>query len=60
MTSQPASDGLFESFRAAVLYGHSPAAWELLWPLVAAGLLFAIFLPVYRREQPYLAKLVGE
>jgi homopolymeric O-antigen transport system permease protein len=52
--------GLFESFRAAVLYGHSPAAWELLGPLGAAGLLFAIFLPVYRREQPYLAKLVGE
>jgi len=51
--------GLFESFRAAVLYGHSPAAWELLAPLAFAGLLAALTLPLYRREQPYLAKLVG-
>jgi teichoic acid transport system permease protein len=51
--------GLFESFRDALLYGHSPAAWELLAPLAAAALVLAVSLPVYLREQPYLAKLVG-
>jgi lipopolysaccharide transport system permease protein len=51
--------GLFEMFRDALLYGQSPAAWEILSPLAAGGILVAIFLPLYRREQPYLAKLVG-
>jgi ABC-type polysaccharide/polyol phosphate export permease len=51
--------GLFESFRAALLFGESPAAWELLSPLAAAALVLAIALPLYVREQPYLAKLVG-
>ena len=52
--------GLFESFRDAVLYGHGPAAWELLSPLVAAALVLAVSVPIYRREQPYFAKLVSE
>ena len=51
--------GIFESYRDALLYGESPAAWELLVPLAAAGLLLAIALPVYRREQGHLAKLIG-
>jgi lipopolysaccharide transport system permease protein len=51
--------GLFEAFRDALLYGQSPAAWELLVPLAAAGLILAICVPLYRREQPHLAKLVG-
>lgn len=51
--------GLFEAFRDALLYGQAPAAWELLVPLGAGAILFAIFLPLYRREQVHLAKLVG-
>jgi lipopolysaccharide transport system permease protein len=51
--------GLFESFRDALLYGQSPAAWELLVPLGAALLLLACVVPVYRREQSQLVKLVG-
>lgn len=51
--------GIFETFRDALLYGHSPAAWQLLVPLGAAALLFAIFVPIYRHEQAQLAKLVG-
>ena len=51
--------GIFETFRDALLYGQAPAAWQILIPLGAAVLLFAIFVPVYRREQAALAKLVG-
>lgn len=51
--------GLFESFRDAVLYGHSPAAWELLAPLAGAAIVIAISLPIYMREQSRLAKLLG-
>jgi ABC-type polysaccharide/polyol phosphate export permease len=51
--------GLFELFRDALLYGRAPAAWELLVPLGAALLLLAVMIPVFRREQAQLAKLVG-
>jgi lipopolysaccharide transport system permease protein len=51
--------GVFESFRDSLLYGHSPAAWELLAPLAAALLLLAIAVPVYRRDLPQFVKLVG-
>jgi lipopolysaccharide transport system permease protein len=51
--------GLFESFRDVLLYGQSPAAWQLLVPLGAAALLLAMTVPIYRREEPALAKLVG-
>jgi ABC-type polysaccharide/polyol phosphate export permease len=51
--------GIFEAFRDAFIYGQAPALWELGVPLLAAALLFAIFLPVYAREQAALAKLVG-
>jgi ABC-type polysaccharide/polyol phosphate export permease len=50
--------GLFEGFRASLLYGRAPAAWELLVPLGWAALLLAVFVPLYRREQPQFAKLV--
>jgi len=50
--------GLFEGFRASLLYGRAPAAWELLVPLGWAVLLLAVFVPLYRREQPQFAKLV--
>jgi len=50
--------GIFESFRDVLLYGQAPAAWQILVPLGTAALLLAIFLPLYRREQAELAKLV--
>ena len=51
--------GLFEGFRSALLYGHAPAAWEVLVPLAWAAGLLALFVPLYRREQPQFAKLAG-
>ncbi len=51
--------GLFETFRDALLYGHSPAAWQLLVPLGAAALILAITVPLYSREQSRIAKLLG-
>jgi lipopolysaccharide transport system permease protein len=51
--------GLFEAFRDALLYGHAPAAWELLVPFGAALAILALALPVSMREQTQLAKLVG-
>ncbi len=51
--------GLFESFRDALLYGQAPAAWQLLSPLLAAALMLAVFVPIYRREQSQLVKLIG-
>lgn len=49
---------LFESFRAIFLYGHRPAAWELLYPLGVAALILVFVLPIYRREQAQFAKIV--
>jgi lipopolysaccharide transport system permease protein len=51
--------GLFESYRAALLYGRSPDAWEILVPFAAAALVIAVSLPVYLKDQARLAKLVG-
>jgi len=51
--------GLFEAYRDALLYGHSPAAWELLVPLGAAVLVLAVSVPLYMREQSRIAKLLG-
>ena len=50
--------GIFESYRAVLLYGRSPAPWELLYPTLFALGLLALVLPVYRREQRLFAKLV--
>jgi len=51
--------GFFEIFRDAFLYAQAPALWEIGVPLLAAGVLLAIFVPIYAREQAALAKLVG-
>ncbi len=51
--------GIFESYRDTLLYGHAPAAWELLYPTGFAIVLLCVFLPLYRREEPHLAKVVG-
>jgi ABC-type polysaccharide/polyol phosphate export permease len=51
--------GLFELYRDALIYGHSPPAWQVLYPLAASALVLALTLPIYRREQPSLAKLIG-
>jgi ABC-type polysaccharide/polyol phosphate export permease len=50
--------GLFESYRAVLLFGHRPAAWAILYPLGFAGLLLAVTLPVYLREQQQFAKII--
>ena len=50
--------GLFESYRSAVLYGSSPAAIDLLYPVAVALVLLAICLPLYRAEQRHLAKIL--
>jgi ABC-type polysaccharide/polyol phosphate export permease len=49
--------GLFEAYRAVFLEGHSPAAWQLLYPLGVAAAAFAVFVPIYRREQVHFAKI---
>ena len=50
--------GLFESYRDVFLYGQSPSAWELLYPLAAAALLLVALVPLYAREQRHFAKVV--
>jgi ABC-type polysaccharide/polyol phosphate export permease len=50
--------GLFEAYRAVLLEGHAPAAWELLYPSAIALLMLAAFLPLYRREAKHFAKVV--
>jgi lipopolysaccharide transport system permease protein len=50
--------GLFEALRHSVMYKSSPPAWELLSPLAAAGLIFAVFVPIYLREQVHFAKVL--
>jgi lipopolysaccharide transport system permease protein len=50
--------GLFESYRAIILRGDSPSAWELAWPLAWAALLLLIALPLYVREQSQFAKVL--
>lgn len=50
--------GLVEAYRAILIDGASPAAWELLLPLAAAALLAAIFVPIYSREQRQFAKVI--
>jgi ABC-type polysaccharide/polyol phosphate export permease len=50
--------GLFEAYRDALLYGHAPEAWELLFPLAAAAALAAVFVPIYQSEQRHLAKVL--
>jgi ABC-type polysaccharide/polyol phosphate export permease len=51
--------GLFEAYREVLLYGSAPEVWMLLYPAAVGGLLLALFLPVYRREQHYFAKVIA-
>lgn len=50
--------GLFEAYRDVFLYGQSPAAWELLYPLIGAVVIGGLFIPLYRSEQRQFAKVV--
>jgi lipopolysaccharide transport system permease protein len=50
--------GLFESYRAVLQYGEAPELWMIAYPLAFAGVVAAIFIPVYRREAPHLAKVL--
>lgn len=52
--------GLFESYRSVFLEGHSPAAWQLLIPLAAAAVVLLVTLPLFRREQAQIPKLLGQ
>jgi lipopolysaccharide transport system permease protein len=50
--------GLFEAYRAILVDGHRPAAWQLLIPLAAAVILLAVLVPIYVRDQREFAKVV--
>lgn len=50
--------GLFEAYRAILVAGDRPAAWQLLYPLLAAALLLAVFVSLYRRDQREFAKVL--
>ncbi len=50
--------GLFESYRDIFLYGRTPPAWQLLYPLAIASVLLGVFVPIYRTEQRQFAKVL--
>ena len=50
--------GVFEAYRDVFLYGRSPDAWEFLIPLGISAVLLAVTVPVYRRDQRHMAKIV--
>jgi lipopolysaccharide transport system permease protein len=50
--------GIFEAYRSVLLYGETPALWELLYPLGTALVVAAIFVPIYRREQRHFTKVI--
>ena len=50
--------GVFEAFRSIFLYGHRPAAWQLLVPLAFSVVVLSVIVPLYRREQRHFAKVV--
>ena len=50
--------GVFEGYRAALLYGETPALWTFAIPLAYCALSFAVFIPLYRRESRHFAKVV--
>jgi ABC-type polysaccharide/polyol phosphate export permease len=51
--------GVFEAFRAIVLRGEIPAAWQLLIPLGVSLVLLAVFLPLWRSESAHFAKVLS-
>jgi len=50
--------GIFEGYRAALLYGETPALWTFVIPLAYCVVSFAIFIPLYRAEARHFAKVV--
>jgi lipopolysaccharide transport system permease protein len=50
--------GLFEGYRSVFLYGETPAAWHVLYPMAIGVLLLALTVPLYRSEQHQFAKVV--
>jgi lipopolysaccharide transport system permease protein len=50
--------GLFEGYRAALLYGETPPLWSFVIPLAYCAASLAIFLPLYRVEAVHFAKVV--
>ena len=50
--------GVFETYRAILIYGEAPELWMLAVPLGYAAVLLAVFLPVFRREERHFAKLL--
>lgn len=50
--------GLFEAYRSIFLYGNSPAAWQIVYPVLWALALLGVLLPVYAREQRQFAKML--
>jgi lipopolysaccharide transport system permease protein len=50
--------GLFEAYRAVFLFGHAPAARDLLYPIAWACVLLLFFVPLYNHEQRQFAKVV--
>lgn len=50
--------GIFEAYRAVILYGEAPRLWHLAYPLAMAAVMALIFVPIYRREQTQFAKVV--
>jgi lipopolysaccharide transport system permease protein len=50
--------GLFEAYRDVFMDGTRPALWELAFPLTAALILLAVFVPLYRSEQRQFAKVI--
>ncbi len=50
--------GVFEAYRSVLLYGHRPAAWQLLYPALFAIGFLVLVLPLYRHEQRHFAKQV--
>jgi hypothetical protein len=50
--------GLFEAYRDVFMNGTRPELWELVFPAIAALVLLAIFVPLYRSEQRQFAKVI--
>ena len=50
---------VFESYRAVLLHGSRPPAWEILYPMAVAAAVAAVSVPLYRREQHHIAKVVA-
>ena len=50
--------GLFEAFRACLLYGQAPQWWQLVYPAVFAAVMIAAVYPLWRRDAPHFAKVL--